>query len=352
MRRTATARGNFGRGACLLPAACALGCCTFSSFPYDGPASAHCDGSRFHNQAPTAEHTFGDFLHYAVERARADWTEVTDAPPGPAPPERVGAGALRATFVGHSTVLLQLDGLNVLADPVWSDTVGPVEGAGPERYRPPGLRFEDLPPIDVVLVSHNHYDHMDLPTLLRLEQEHAPVFVTGLGNAAFLRHEGLADVRELDWWEGVRANGDVRIDFVPAQHFSGRGLCDQQATLWGGFVLVAPAGIVYYAGDTAAGPHFAPIRERYGAPRLAVLPIGAFKPRWFMGVVHMAPEEAVCAAMTLEAGTSLAIHFGTFRLADDEQDEPVRLLTETLAARAIPAERFWALDPGQGREVP
>ncbi|MBN1773317.1 MAG: MBL fold metallo-hydrolase [Deltaproteobacteria bacterium] len=335
-----------------LLALAADGCCAFSSCPYEGPTRAPFVDGRFYNQVPSARHSIGDLLRFFTQREQPEWQDVTDAVPGPPPPERVGEGGLRVTFVGHSTVLLQLDGLNLLADPIWSDRAGPVEWAGQRRHRPPGLRFEDLPPIDAVLVSHNHYDHLDVATLQRLQDEHHPVFYTGLGNAAFLRREGVWDVLELDWWDEVRLARGVRLTFVPAQHFSGRGLCDQGATLWGGFVVEGPAGVVYFAGDTGLGPHFTQIRERFGAPRLAVLPIGSFQPRWFMSVVHMGPDDAVEAHRRLDAQATVAIHFGTFGLADDGQEEPVELLGEALAEAGVSSGTFRVLAEGEGWDVP
>jgi L-ascorbate metabolism protein UlaG (beta-lactamase superfamily) len=334
------------------PALAAGGCCSFSSCPYDGPTGAPFIDGRFYNQDPSAYRSAGDLWRFFREREPPEWQVVTDAEPGPPPPERVGEGELRVTFVGHSTVLLQVDGLNLLTDPIWSDRAGPVEWAGPRRYRPPGLRFEDLPPIDAVLVSHNHYDHLDLATLLRLQDEHRPLFYTGLGNAAFLRREGVWDVLELDWWDEVRLARGVRLWFVPAQHFSGRGLCDQGTTLWGGFVIDGPAGVVYFAGDTGFGPHFDQLRRRFGPPRLALLPIGAFQPRWFMSAMHLGPDEAVEAHRRLDAAASVAIHYGTFALADDRQDEPATVLAEALAAAGLAPDVFRVLPEGLGWDVP
>jgi L-ascorbate metabolism protein UlaG (beta-lactamase superfamily) len=249
-------------------------------------------------------------------------------------------------------VLLQLGGANILTDPVWSDRVGPVSWAGPRRVRPPGLRFEDLPPIDAVLVSHDHYDHLDLPTLLRLQEEHDPLFLTGLGNAALLRHEGIDRVLEMDWWEERRVTADVDVAFVPAQHFSGRGLCDQRASLWGGFVVRGPAGDAYFAGDTGYGIHFREIRERYGSPRLAVLPIGAFRPEWFMKPIHMGPAGALDAFAELEPTAAVAIHWDSFALGDDAQGEAVAELRRRLPGAELTEDDFWILEPGEGRDVP
>jgi L-ascorbate metabolism protein UlaG (beta-lactamase superfamily) len=213
-----------------------------------------------------------------------------------------------------------------------------VEFTGPKRHHAPGIRFDDLPPIDVVLVSHNHYDHMDVPTLDRLKREHQPRIFTGLGNSAFLK--GAVD---LDWWQSAEIGPDVRIHAVPAQHFSSRGLSDRDANLWCGYVIEAPGGPIYFAGDTGWGSHFAKIRERFGAARLALLPIGAFRPEWFMCAVHISPREAVRAAEALGAETSIPMHYYTFHLGDDGQDEPAEVLRSELAAGG---PRFEILAPG------
>lgn len=326
----------------IVGAALLSGCCAFSGPTWQGPVSDHFDGRRFLSPLRWQRGPF-DFLKWQWERVRPQWRQV-DAEPGPPPPWRVGIGQLRVTFVNHATVLLQLDGMNFLTDPIWSKRCSPLDTVGPARVRPPGIRFEDLPPIDAVLLSHDHYDHMDVPTLRRIERANpfARIY-TGLGNAAFLRSEHVYHVYDLDWWQQVR-RGRATIVGVPAQHFSGRGACDANGTLFMGFVIRVPSGSVYFAGDTGYGPHFAQIRQRLGPMRLAVLPIGAYKPKWFMSPVHMSPEQAQKAGADLEAGTSVAIHFGTFPLADDGQEEA----QQALAGH----EHFWVLDFGEGRDVP
>jgi L-ascorbate metabolism protein UlaG (beta-lactamase superfamily) len=285
---------------------------------------------------------FGAFLRWQLTRRRGRWA-WTDAEPGPPPPERVGRGELRVTFVNHATCLVQADGLNVLTDPIWSLRASPVGWAGPRRVRPPGIRFEDLPPIDAVLVSHDHYDHMDLPTLRRLAAAHRPRLVAATGNRDALGEGAL----ELAWWKGAELAEGVRVTAVPARHWSGRTLLDRNRRLWAGFVVQGPAGAWYFAGDTAWGDHFAAIRERFGPVRLALLPIGSYEPRWFMKAAHVNPEEAVEAHRVLGSGTSVGIHFGTFELSDEDQDEPPRRLRQLLR----PAERFWALEFGEGRAL-
>ena len=321
---------------------------------YRGPVSDHFDGERFINQDPIEHRSFTEFMRWMWNREAGDWREWTPAPPGPPPPGKVGRGRLRVTFVNHATVLVQMDGLNILTDPIWSERASPVAWIGPRRVRPPGIRFEDLPPIDVVILSHNHYDHFDTPTLRRLERAHRPLFVTGLGNGALL--EGLdidaGRIRELDWWQDTPLSAELRLHSVPAQHFSARGLWDRDVTLWTGYVLQGPAGVIYFAGDTGFGRHFAQIRKRFGPPRLAILPIGAYKPAWFMARVHTSPAEAVLAHDILGARASLPIHYGTFRLADDGQNEPLEALEKALDEHGEPRPQFLILKFGEGRDVP
>lgn len=327
------------------------GCCAFSAAPYRGRPSIHYHHGAFQNEHPRDHGGFWRLLRWQLSRRRGPWRERVAAKPGPPPPRRVEGKGLRVTFIGHATLLLQLDGLNVLTDPVYSARIGPVSGVGPTRVRPPGVRFADLPRIDVVIISHNHYDHMDLPTLLRLQRAFQPRFFVGLGNAAYLHERGLRRVVELDWWEQRELAPGFALHSVPAQHFSSRGLCDFDQTLWTGYVLDSHrAGRVYFAGDTGFGPHFRAIGKRFGPLRLALLPIGAFRPRWFMSAVHIDPAQAVRAHILLAAQQSIGMHFGTFRLADDGEHEPLRELARALA-RQKPSAPFTVLSFGQGRTV-
>jgi N-acyl-phosphatidylethanolamine-hydrolysing phospholipase D len=229
--------------------------------------------------------------------------------------------------VGHSSLLIQLNGLNILIDPMWSERASPVQFAGPRRWVRPGIAFEDVPPLDVVLESHNHYDHLDAPTVRRLARAHPEAsWVVPLGLGAFVRTRGVSDhrVRELDWWE-EHAIGSLRIAATPAMHFSSRGFGDRGDTLWCGFALSSDGANgrhVYFAGDTGYHPEFGAIGERYGPFDVALMPIGAYEPRWFMRYLHMNPEEAVAAFRALNARVMVPIHWGTFKLTDEAMDEP------------------------------
>lgn len=315
---------------------------------YRGPRSDHFDGKRFRNLVPTRHAGFFELVKWLLNRDHGPWRwrEVTPAAP---PQRRVDGDALRVTWVNHATMLIQTAEVNVLTDPIWSKRCSPVQWAGPARQHDPGVRFEDLPPIDAVMISHNHYDHLDAATLRRLAREHRPRFFSGLGNALYLRKLGI-EATDLDWWDSAELRPDVRLHCVPGQHFSARGLTDRDATLWCGFVLETAGGAIYFAGDTGWGPHFAAVRERFGPLRLALLPIGAFRPEWFMCAVHISPRDAVRAAQALEARTAIPMHYFTFDLGDDGQDEPVEVLRQEL--ESAPGVRFAIPAPGETVEVP
>ena len=321
---------------------------------YHGPASDHFDGKKFRNREPEQQ---GSFLKWQLTRQMGRWPRWIDETPGPPPPRRVGGGRLRVTFINHATLLIQMDDLNVLTDPIWSERTSPLSFVGPKRHRAPGIRFDDLPPIDVVVVSHNHYDHLDIPTLRRLQQRDRPRIVTPLGNGALMRREGVDDAIELDWWQrvGVAAPGHPAAEaaaatLVPARHFCARAISDRDRNLWGGFVISGASGNVYFAGDTGWGAHFAEIGARFGPIRAALLPIGAYLPRWFMHPVHIDPAQAVDAHAALGARTSIPMHYGTFFLGDDGIDEPLHDLRLALAAKGNP--NFAILEHGEGRDLP
>src|SRR5215212_2285243 len=316
---------------------------------YRGPASDHFDGRRFHNQ--DLEWRSKGLMKWQMNRKPGVWRDWVESPPGPKPPERVGRGHLRVTFVGHATLLIQIDGVNILTDPIWSERCSPVSFAGPKRHRPPGIRFEDLPPIDAVLISHNHYDHLDLPTLRMLGTRNGPAIVTLLGNGALMKeHDVKGKILDLDWWQSARVSDRVEITVVPAEHFCSRGMSDQNATLWGGFVIRGASGSVYFAGDTGSGRHFGQIAQRFGPMRAALLPIGAYLPRWFMKPIHTSPADVVAAHKLLGARTTIPMHYGTFDLGDDGELQALNELRAVLAANGNPAFRL--LDFGEGADLP
>jgi L-ascorbate metabolism protein UlaG (beta-lactamase superfamily) len=312
---------------------------------YRGPITDHFDGERFHNLGGGWQ-TERSFLKWQMSRERGTWPEWIDAPPGPKPLERVGGGRMRVTLVNHATLLLQFDDVNLLTDPIWSERCSPVSFLGPKRHRAPGIRFEDLPAIDAVLVSHNHYDHLDLPTLRRLN---APRIFTPLGNGALMARGGVGNATELDWWESARIDENVSVTVVPSQHFCARAISDRNANLWSGFVISGLTGNAYFAGDTGWGDHFAEIGRRFAPIRLAMLPTGAYLPRWFMKPAHVDPAEAVEAHRVLGAKASVAMHYGTFELGDDGEREPVDDLKLAIAASGT--KSFHILEHGEGFEA-
>ncbi|HTS31259.1 MAG TPA: MBL fold metallo-hydrolase [Bryobacteraceae bacterium] len=305
----------------------------------------HFDGRRFYNpDAPQAK-GLHDVLRWKLtsrpERSPRFLPDVQQSVPA----RRVEGRELRTTLVNHSTVLLQERYYNILTDPIWSERASPFSWVGPHRRRNPGIAWDDLPPIDVVLISHNHYDHLDLPTLRRLASRGESTFVVPSRGGRLLRSEGIGPAHELDWGESL-SFADFRIHCVPAFHFSGRGL-RRNRTLWCGYIIESRDRFVYFAGDTAFGNHFAQIRDAFGPPRLALLPIGAYEPRWFMSSVHMAPDEALRTHEILGARTSIAIHHGTFQLADDAIDTPRRWI-----AAANPSAPFLTLANGEFADIP
>ncbi len=315
-----------------------------------GVNSDHFRNGRFYNR-DAQPNGFRDLVRWMRNRQRGAWRPWIPGEPGPKPPERLASGELGVTFVNHATVLIQFGGLNFITDPMWSMRASPVQWTGPRRHRAPGIRFADLPTIDCVLLSHNHYDHLDVPTLRRLLQRDTPEIFCPLGVARRVRRIGYKKVHELDWWE-QRSFRDVQVHAVPAQHFSARGPFDRDRTLWCGWLLEFAGEHVYFAADTGFGPHFAEIAARFPAPRLAMLPIGAYRPEWFMGPVHMSPDQALRAHRVLGAQQSMAIHFGTFSLADDAETEPEDRLRALLEQSPEDKERFWILHEGESRRIP
>ncbi|MFV0280103.1 MAG: MBL fold metallo-hydrolase [Rhodoblastus sp.] len=322
---------------------------------YSGPSSDHFDGLRFFlpGGAPT-DKSRRDLLRWRLQkRDLPAWPKTFPAGPQDRPPQRVDGRRLRVSVVGHASFLIQTQSLNLLLDPVWSERASPSRFIGPRRVNAPGIAFENLPPLDAILLTHNHYDHMDISTLARLARENPCPVLTPLGNDAILRKKIRAiDARAYDWGDAA-ALGALRIHFTPAQHWSARGLNDRRMALWCGFVIESPAGKIYIAGDTGYGDGaiFRAIFRAHGAMRLALLPIGAYAPRWFMRGQHVDPDEAVRIFQDIGAARALACHWGVFRLTDEAVDEPPRRLAQALAREGIAPERFHAARPGEFFEI-
>jgi N-acyl-phosphatidylethanolamine-hydrolysing phospholipase D len=260
--------------------------------------------------------------------------------------ESVSHGIPTVTWIGHATMLVQMDHVSFLTDPTWSSTASPLAFLGPRRFVPPALAFDVLPPIDFVLISHNHYDHLDIPTVRRLAATGARVLVP-LKVGAMLRRAGIGQVDELDWWEARRI-GDIAVHCVPSQHWSGRSIADQSTTLWGGWAVVGPTQRFYFAGDTGYFPGFAEIGRRLGPFGLAAVPIGAYEPQAMMRPVHLNPEEALQAGLDVGAEVMLGMHYGTFDLTDEPLDEPPRRFRAEALRRGL-AETAWTPPLGETR---
>lgn len=319
---------------------------------YKGPMTDHFDGKKFFNPGMPERNT-GSLLKWLLNRDKGPWPEQPDAYVGDRPATCIEGDSVVLTFVNHSTFLIQTAGLNILTDPVWSKRVGPTSWLGIKRKRPPGLRFEELPPIDVVLLSHNHYDHLDLPTIRKLVKTHNPLFVTPLGVSHLPKSVDGRTTRELDWNDTLTINDKLRLTCTQAQHFSNRGMGDRDQTLWCGYLLHTGFGITYFCGDSGYGPHFKHIAEQAeqsGGPiKLALLPIGSYRPEWFMAPVHVSPAGAVQAFVDLKARQAVGIHFGTFQQGDDGLFEPAEDLRKALKEKSIPDSQF--LVPQEGRPM-
>ncbi len=351
---------------------------------YEGPRSGHFDGERFFNPAPgpapVAHGGPARFINRFIgSNERAQWPEHVPVTPT-VPPRRVEGEEMLVTWIGHATVLVQTAGLNILTDPIWSERASPFSSIGPKRARAPGVRFDDLPKIDLVLVSHNHYDHMDLATLKRLWERDRPVIVTSLGNDSILRQAGIparhanthcgrcAGAEALDWGAGTVVEGAAleawksrpvgpaplaEVTVLRNHHWGARWGTDRNRALWSAFAVRTHAGSLFFAGDTGWGDgSWAVEAARHGPFRLAILPVGAYEPRDVMQANHMDPAEAMRVFETLKPGMALGIHWGTFQLTFESIDDPPRRLAEARKARGIAAERFVTTETGKSFRVP
>ncbi len=318
---------------------------------WEGPVSDHFDGTFFFNPEPSTLYKTSNLLQWLKERhTKGEYPRVEALLHQPELAAQVDGANWEVTMVNHSTMLIRTAGLNILTDPIWSDYTSPVQGFGPKRCRPAGIAWDKLPKIDICLLSHDHYDHYDSGTLKRLAEEHAPLFIVPLGLAGLLEYHCGENTRiiEADWWECVQ-HGNLKITLTPARHWSNRyrKTYTRNRSLWCGFYLQSPGGpSVYYVGDSARSNCFESIRTRLGAPDLALIPIGAYKPDWIRNG-HISPAEAVEAFQHLQARQAIACHFGTWQLANEGYQETLNDLTTALQAARIPAEQFIAPDNGQ-----
>lgn len=323
---------------------------------YGGPVSDHFDGTFFFNPEGETPLGFRELMRWQFGGGRARWPKRVESPFCPArPDDRVDGGGLRVTMIGHACLLIQVAGLNILTDPVWSQRASPFSFAGPRRVVEPGVRFDDLPPIDIVIVTHNHYDHLDLVTLKRLQARHGPHIVTPLGNDTIIRRAiPDAGISVMDWGDRLSLKGGITVDCEPCHHWSARGTRDRRMALWAAFVVSTPAGKVYHVGDTGFhdGANYRAAKEKHGGFRLANLPVGAYEPRWFMKAQHQNPEEAVEGMLLCGAAFAAGHHWGTFQLTDEAIGEPLAALHTALDRRSIAPSRFRPMRSGEVFEVP
>jgi L-ascorbate metabolism protein UlaG (beta-lactamase superfamily) len=323
---------------------------------YDGPVSDHFDGTHFYDPEGSPPKSLAEVLRWQFggDRQRQAWPEWAPSPYADQPPPRVGGDKVRLSFVGHASWQIQAADLNILIDPVWSARASPLSWAGPKRHNDPGIAFDALPAIDIVLVSHGHYDHLDIATLSRLSAKFASRVITPLGNDVTMRSaDATIRAEAFDWHDRVELGNGIAVTLVPTRHWSARGLFDRNKALWASFVIETPAGKIYVVCDSGYGDgkHFRSVAQAHGPLRLAILPIGAYEPRWFMRDQHMNPTEAVRALADCGAQTALAHHHGTFQLTDEAIDAPVTALHAALDEAKIPQQRFVALKPGQVAEI-
>jgi L-ascorbate metabolism protein UlaG (beta-lactamase superfamily) len=317
-------------------------------------APPHHRARGFVNENPAFERP--GFWDLQAFRARRVWAAISGQEAGPPAPRVPNDGrALRdnreaptLTWIGHATFLVQVDGVNVLTDPQFSERASPVRFAGPRRLAPPGLAFEQLPPIDAVVISHDHYDHLDRPTVRRLAATHRPRFFVPLRLKKWFTDAGIANVEELDWWQS-RTVGSVTFTATPVQHWSSRTPFDMNRRLWAGWAIAGRARRLFFAGDTGYYDGFRRIGERLGPFDVALVAIGAYEPPEIMAHTHTTPEESVRLFRDVNARTLVAMHWGTFNLSEEPGDEPPRRLRAAAEAQGLPAERVWVLAHGETR---
>ncbi len=329
----------------LVIGAMSMSACSSQRFP----VSDHSDGSVFYNEDRSVNFDRGllDMIKWKFSGEEEVWPDAVVDNVEPNFSKQLGQGEGAVTFINHATEFVQFEKFTVLTDPVFSERVSPFSWMGPKRHREPGASLAELPKIDVVIVSHNHFDHMDIDSLVAVEKKDQPIFIVPLGNKAFLEENGINHVVELDWWQSYSSDAGFDITLVPMQHWSARGIFDKFETLWGGYVVESSGLKVLFAGDTGYNKQFKEIEEKFGAMDLSLLPIGAYEPRWFMKDQHMNPEEAVQAHLDLRSKLSIGMHFGAFQLTDEGIEDPVTDLVKSLMSKNIDLKDFIVPKNGQ-----
>jgi L-ascorbate metabolism protein UlaG (beta-lactamase superfamily) len=310
------------------------------------PRSDHFDGRRFFNPHGNTDRGFRDLWRWRRTRTPVPWPESLPLQPYPPPPDVIDPARVAVTMIGHATFLVRTSDAVWLTDPVFTTHAGPFGRLGPRRVREPGLSLDSLPALDFILVSHSHYDHLQLASLHACALRGTPTIVAPLGLGAYLAGRGFSRIVELDWWDEA-AVGEARVTCVPAQHFSARTPWDRNLTLWCGFVVRTPQAAVYFAADSGYSPQFLEIGRRCSPIDVGLIPIGAYEPRWFMKPMHMNPEEAVQVHRDVGARHSVAMHFGVFHLTDEGIDDPIRGLERAREAAGVRPEQFRVIDFGE-----
>jgi len=327
---------------------------TFKPNYYKGPPSDHFDEACFYNPWNPRHHSFKALLRWKIHSEPKPWPKHVENQFSDVPPLHVAGDEIRVSFVGQSTLLIQTQGVNILTDPIWSEWAAPIKLSRTKRVSKPGIDFDKLPKIEIVLLTHNHYDHFDRQTIQKLWKRDQPLFLTPLGNDTIIHSwNSNIKVEALDWDESRKLN-DITFHLLPSQHWSARGFFDKDKALWGAFVIETKGGNIYFAGDTGYGNGdlFRKAKATFGSFRFAALPVGAYEPRWFMSYAHMNPEEAVLAHQDLGQPLTLGIHLQTFRLTDEAYDDPIKDLAAARTLHSVPENKFRTLKTGETWLIP
>lgn len=324
--------------------------CLFSSFcqTQEYKLSDHYDGTNFQNPNPVEPPSFFFVTNHILFGRSKEWVYEKKEP-------QISSSSLpnlrkedvSITWVGHATTLIQIGGYNFVTDPVWSNTVGLFSFFGPNRAIRPGIPFLSLPKIDFVLISHDHYDHTDIPTLKKLRDEFNPVFIIPLGMLELMAEHGITRTLELDWWNTHQVDKDVQVHLTPAQHNSGRGLFNRNKRLWGSFVIEFQNYKIFFAGDTAYEDHFTQIYSRIGKIDISILPIGAYEPEEEMRKFHTSPKDSVQAFQDLQSIYLFPMHYATFNLTRENQTKPVEDLKKAIKSYKLSENKFLIQKPGE-----
>lgn len=338
--------GKFGKAILVFLLMINASCATDFIPPRDLSKSDHYDGSRFFNPTLKEPKTFWDFLKWRLTANTTAWPEFRPLEKTPDLSAIKDDGQIKITFINHSSFLIQTKDKNILTDPIWSERASPVSFAGPKRAMPVGIEFDKLPKIDLIIVSHNHYDHFDVKTLKMISDRDKPQIFVPLGDRKYLEDHEITNVKELDWNDVINLDQDHQITFLKCRHWSARGLTDRFKSLWGAYHLQLKNKSLYFSGDTGYAEHFKEAGEKFPHIDIALIPVGSYEPRWFMKNFHLNPEDAIMAAKDLKAKVNIGMHLETFQLTDEGIDEPRQELNRLLKEK-YPDVPFIVLKNGE-----